>query len=81
MDLSTLVNRQIRLAQRPKGLPGPECWQLTEEAVVAPQVSEVGISSHFAGAPRPSWAFLPKCTRLSETTPVSFAPSAASVTC
>ena len=37
MDLSTLVNRQIRLAQRPKGLPGPECWQRTEEVVTAPQ--------------------------------------------
>jgi len=37
MDLSSLVNRQIRLAQRPKGLPGPECWQHTEEAVTAPQ--------------------------------------------
>ncbi|MBN8504855.1 MAG: NADP-dependent oxidoreductase [Burkholderiales bacterium] len=30
------VNRQIRLAQRPVGLPGPECWQLTEEPVVQP---------------------------------------------
>ena len=37
MDLSTLTNRQIRLAQRPVGLPGPECWQATEEAVTAPQ--------------------------------------------
>ena len=37
MDLSTLKNRQIRLAQRPVGLPGPECWQATEEAVTAPQ--------------------------------------------
>ena len=36
MDLTTLKNRQIRLAQRPVGLPGAECWQLTEEAVQAP---------------------------------------------
>ncbi len=36
MDISTLVNRQIRLAQRPVGLPGPECWQQTEEAVAEP---------------------------------------------
>lgn len=35
-DLSRLVNRQIRLAQRPVGLPGPECWQQTEEAVSEP---------------------------------------------
>ena len=27
------MNRQIRLAQRPVGLPGPQCWQQTEEAV------------------------------------------------
>ena len=36
MDLSTLTNHQIRLAQRPVGLPGPECWQATAEPVVAP---------------------------------------------
>jgi NADPH-dependent curcumin reductase len=34
--LSTVVNHQVRLAARPKGLPGPECWQLTEEAVAEP---------------------------------------------
>ncbi|MBX3635583.1 MAG: NADP-dependent oxidoreductase [Rubrivivax sp.] len=31
--LADLVNHQLRLAARPQGLPGPECWQLTEEAV------------------------------------------------
>ena len=36
MDIASLKNRQIRLAQRPVGLPGPECWQLTEEPVQAP---------------------------------------------
>ena len=33
MDITTLKNRQIRLAKRPVGMPGPECWQQTEEAV------------------------------------------------
>jgi NADPH-dependent curcumin reductase CurA len=36
MDLSTLTNHQIRLAQRPVGLPGPECWQASTEPVSAP---------------------------------------------
>ena len=34
--LATLVNHQCRLAARPTGLPGPECWQFTEEAVAEP---------------------------------------------
>ncbi len=34
--LSTTVNHQVRLAARPKGLPGPECWQHTEEPVAEP---------------------------------------------
>ncbi len=34
--LSALVNHQVRLAARPKGLPGPECWQFTEEPVAEP---------------------------------------------
>jgi NADPH-dependent curcumin reductase len=34
--LSGLVNHQVRLAERPKGNPGPECWQFTEEPVAAP---------------------------------------------
>ena len=36
LDLSTLVNHQVRLAARPVGLPKPTDWQLTEEAVVEP---------------------------------------------
>ena len=31
--LADLVNHQVRLAARPQGLPGPECWQITEEPV------------------------------------------------
>jgi hypothetical protein len=34
--LATLVNHQCLLAARPSGLPGPECWQFTEEAVTEP---------------------------------------------
>ena len=30
------INHQIRLAQRPVGMPGPECWSHTEEAVQQP---------------------------------------------
>lgn len=41
MDLSTLTNHQIRLAQRPTGQPGPESWKATEEAVQPP--SEGGV--------------------------------------
>ena len=39
--LATLVNHQVRLAARPVGLPGPECWQFTEEPV--PEVGEGGV--------------------------------------
>ena len=34
--LTTLVNHQVRLAQRPVGTPGRECWSFTEEAVTEP---------------------------------------------
>lgn len=34
------MNRQVRLAQRPVGLPGPETWELTEEAVPEPGEGE-----------------------------------------
>jgi NADPH-dependent curcumin reductase CurA len=34
--LADIVNHQLRLAARPQGLPGPECWQFTEERVPAP---------------------------------------------
>ena len=27
------VNHQVRLAARPTGTPGPECWQHTEEPI------------------------------------------------
>ena len=36
-DLASLRNRQIRLAARPVGLPGPQCWSFTEEAVSPPE--------------------------------------------
>ena len=34
--LATFVNHQCRLAARPTGLPGPECWQFTEQPVAEP---------------------------------------------
>ncbi len=34
--LTDLVNHQVRLAARPQGNPGPECWQFTEERVTPP---------------------------------------------
>ncbi len=34
--LADIVNHQVRLAARPNGLPGPECWQHTQEAVADP---------------------------------------------
>jgi len=34
--LTGLVNHQVRLAARPQGLPGPECWKFTEEPVTEP---------------------------------------------
>jgi len=34
--LAHTTNHQVRLAARPKGLPGPECWQFTEEPVAEP---------------------------------------------
>ncbi len=37
MNFTTLSNQQLRLAARPVGLPGPECWQVTEEPVAAPE--------------------------------------------
>jgi len=39
--LAKLVNHQVRLAARPVGLPGPECWQFTEEPV--PEPAEGGV--------------------------------------
>ena len=34
--LAALTNHQVRLAERPVGEAGPECWQFTEEAVSEP---------------------------------------------
>ena len=34
--LTTLTNHQVRLAQRPVGTPGRECWSFTEDAVQEP---------------------------------------------
>jgi len=39
--LAQLVNHQVRLAARPVGLPGPECWQFTEEPVPEPAEGSV----------------------------------------
>lgn len=36
MTTTALVNHQIRLAQRPTGMPGPECWSHTTEPVAQP---------------------------------------------
>ena len=37
MNIGTsLTNRQVRLAQRPVGMPGPECWAFTSEPVAEP---------------------------------------------
>ncbi len=33
---TTLINHQVRLAQRPVGTPGRECWSFTEEPVQQP---------------------------------------------
>jgi NADPH-dependent curcumin reductase CurA len=39
--MPTVANHQVRLAARPNGLPGPECWQFTEEPV--PEPAEGGV--------------------------------------
>ena len=36
----TLTNRQFRLAARPDGTPGPECWDLVEEEAGSPGEGE-----------------------------------------
>ena len=35
--MSTLTNHQVRLAQRPVGTPGRECWSFTKEPVTQPE--------------------------------------------
>jgi NADPH-dependent curcumin reductase len=39
--LAQLSNKQIRLAKRPVGLPGADCWQHTEEPVQAPEAGGI----------------------------------------
>jgi NADPH-dependent curcumin reductase CurA len=34
--MTTLTNHQVRLAQRPVGTPGRECWSFTHEPVAEP---------------------------------------------
>jgi NADPH-dependent curcumin reductase CurA len=42
---ATTTNHQVRLAARPKGLPGPECWQFTEEPVQSPAEGGVRVKT------------------------------------
>jgi NADPH-dependent curcumin reductase CurA len=43
------TNHQIRLAARPSGLPGPECWELREEPVPDPADGEFVVeASHIS---------------------------------
>ena len=44
--LASLVNHQIRLAARPVGMPGPECWSHTTEAVQGPEEGGVLVKTH-----------------------------------
>lgn len=39
--MSDLVNRQVRLAARPEGMPKPSDWELLDEAVATPAAGEV----------------------------------------
>jgi NADPH-dependent curcumin reductase len=41
------MNRQVRLAARPAGLPGPECWEITTEEVPEPGPGEVHVEIAF----------------------------------
>ncbi|SFI61471.1 MULTISPECIES: NADP-dependent oxidoreductase [Microbacterium] len=41
MTEPALINRQVRLVRRPAGLPGPECWDVTDEPVPLAQPGEV----------------------------------------
>jgi NADPH-dependent curcumin reductase len=44
--ITTLKNKQVRLAARPMGLPKPSDWQSTEEAVLEPQEGGILIKTH-----------------------------------
>jgi len=43
----TIQNRQFRLAQRPHGLPEPSDWELTTEALPAPDDGEVQVAIEY----------------------------------
>mgnify|MGYP000944288439 FL=1 len=43
--MSTLTNHQVRLAQRPVGTPGRECWSFTSEPVAQPDEGGVLIKT------------------------------------
>jgi NADPH-dependent curcumin reductase CurA len=38
---STISNHQVRLANRPHGLPGPEVWQFSDEPVAEPGAGQI----------------------------------------
>ncbi len=44
--LSSLKNKQVRLAARPMGLPKPSDWQHTEEAVGEPEEGGILVKNH-----------------------------------
>ena len=44
-SLAQLTNHQVRLAQRPVGLPGRECWSFTSESVSEPGEGAVVIKT------------------------------------
>jgi NADPH-dependent curcumin reductase CurA len=46
-DLASLVNRQIRLAARPVGLPADSDWQLASEPVAAPDEGGVLVRTEY----------------------------------
>jgi NADPH-dependent curcumin reductase CurA len=45
-DLASLVNHQVRLAARPRGLPTAADWQFTTEPVAAPAAGAVLVQVH-----------------------------------
>ncbi len=45
-DLASLVNHQVRLAARPRGLPTAADWQFTTEPVAAPTAGAVLVQVH-----------------------------------
>ena len=45
--MNNLVNRQVRLAARPEGLPKPTDWQVVEEPVAKPAAGEVVVKIRY----------------------------------